>query len=81
MGTIPLEVEPVFQADAVARLHLRPALYLLHWTLMGIGIKHRGVERTHSLMQGDLKRTQKGNQPFQVGIRVTECGMGLRSSS
>lgn len=74
MGTIFLEMGTVFQADAVARLHLRPALYLLRWSLVGTGVKHRAAERTDSLMQGDLKRTQKGISLSRLGSELLNVG-------
>ena len=43
-------METVFQADAVPRLQLRPALDLLCRRLVGTGAKHRAAEKTFSLM-------------------------------
>ena len=74
MGMILLEMRTVLQADAVARLHLRPALYLLRWSLVGTGIKHRAAERTDSLMQEDLKRTLKGIRLSRLGSELLNVG-------
>lgn len=74
MGTILLEMGTVFQADAMARLHVRPAVYLLHWSLVGTGVKHRAAERTDSLMQGNLKRTQKAISLSRSGSELLHVG-------
>lgn len=75
MGTILLEMGTVFQADAMARLHdVRPAVYLLRWSLVGTGVKHRAAERTDSLMQGNLKRTQKAISLSRSGSELLNVG-------
>lgn len=38
---------------------VRPAVYLLRWSLVGTGVKHRAAERTDSLHARKPKRTQK----------------------
>lgn len=62
MGTILLQMGTVFQADAMARLHVRPAVYLLRWSLVGTEVLNtETLKGTDSLMQGNLKRTPESN--------------------
>ena len=74
MGTILLEMGTVFQAGAMARLHVRPAVCLLRWSLVGTGVKHRAAERTDSLMQGNLERTQKAMSLSRSGSELLNVG-------